>query len=147
MNTFIHSKGSFVRLGQIHYLETTNKLDLTGKQQHGFKKSTATAGALLQSMISRAADENCYVVMASLDLSMPFDLVNVELLIKRLKIMGMPADWIKLIRGWLTGRSFYVQVGVINHEITKYKMDRYQGKALRSIPAKCRLLSTLVTLL
>ena len=70
-------------LKQIHYLESTNKLDLTGKQQHGFKKnkSTATAGALLQSIISRAADENCYVVMASLDLSMAFDLVNVDLLI------------------------------------------------------------------
>ena len=25
-------------LKQIHYLESTNKLDLTGKQQHGFKK-------------------------------------------------------------------------------------------------------------
>ena len=25
-------------LNQIHYLESTNKLDLTGKQQHGFKK-------------------------------------------------------------------------------------------------------------
>ena len=49
-------------LKQIHYLESTNKLDLTGKQQHGFKKnkSTATAGALLQSLISRAADDNCY---------------------------------------------------------------------------------------
>ena len=37
-------------LNQIHYLEKTNKLDLTGKNQHGFKKtkSTATAGALLQ---------------------------------------------------------------------------------------------------
>ena len=37
-------------LKQIHYLESTNKLDLTGKQQHGFKKtkSTATTGALLQ---------------------------------------------------------------------------------------------------
>ena len=47
-------------LKQIHYLEATNKLDLTGKQQHGFKKkkSTATAGALLQSIISRAADDN-----------------------------------------------------------------------------------------
>ena len=34
-----------------------NKLDLTGKQQHGFKrkKSTATAGALLQSLIARDA--------------------------------------------------------------------------------------------
>ena len=39
-------------LKQIHYFETTNKLDLTGKHQHGFKrnKSTATAGALLQSI-------------------------------------------------------------------------------------------------
>ena len=36
-------------LNQIHYLESTNKLDLTGKQQHGFKKnkSTATVGTLL----------------------------------------------------------------------------------------------------
>ena len=39
----------------LHYRHTlhpisTNKLDLTGKSQHGFKrkKSTATAGALLQ---------------------------------------------------------------------------------------------------
>ena len=57
-------------------LSDHNELDLTGKQQHGFKqnKSTATAGALLQSIIARAADKNCYVVMASLDLSMAFDI-------------------------------------------------------------------------
>ena len=68
-------------LKQIQYLENKNKLDLTGKQQHGFKrkKSTATAGALLQSLIARAADENCFVVMASLDLSMAFDMVNNKL--------------------------------------------------------------------
>ena len=41
-------------LKQIHFLESTNKLDLTGKQQHGFKrnKSTATAGALLQTILN-----------------------------------------------------------------------------------------------
>ena len=49
--------------------------------------------------------------MASLDLSMAFDLVNTELLVKRLKIMGMPSDLIKLIREWLSNRSYYVQVG------------------------------------
>ena len=83
-------------LKQIQYLESKNKLDLTGRQQHGFKrkKSTATAGALLQSLIARAADENCFVVMASLDLSMAFDMVNMELLVKRLMIMGMPNDLI-----------------------------------------------------
>ena len=65
-------------LKQIHYLETKNKLDLTGRQQHGFKKSksTATAAQLLQSIIARAADDNSYVLMASLDLSAAFDLVN-----------------------------------------------------------------------
>ena len=96
-------------LKQIRYLESKNKLDLTGKQQHGFKrnKSTATAGALLQSLIARAADNDCYVVMASMDLSLAFDLVNTELLVKRLRIMGMPNDLINLIREWLVGRSFY----------------------------------------
>ena len=70
-------------LKQIHYLESTNKLDLTGKQQHCFKKSksTATLGTLLQSLISRATNENCYVIMASLDWSMAFDLVNIEAII------------------------------------------------------------------
>ena len=100
-------------LKQIQYFENTNKLDLTGRQQHGFKrkKSTATAGALLQSLIARAADNNCFVVMASLDLSMAFDMVDTGLLIKRLRVMGMPSDLINLIREWLVGRSFYIQVG------------------------------------
>ena len=61
--------------------------------------------------MARAADENCFVVMASLDLSMAFDMVNTELLVRRLRIMGMPGDLVNLIREWLVGRSFYVQVG------------------------------------
>ena len=99
-------------LKQIHYLESTNGLDFTGKQQHGFKrnKSTATAGLLLQSIIARAADDNNFTIMASLDLSAAFDLVNVELLIKRLRIIGLPGDLISLIEIWLTDREFYVEV-------------------------------------
>ena len=58
----------------------TNKLDLTGKNQNGFKynksNATATAGALLQSIISSAVDDKCFVIMCSLDLSVTFDLVN-----------------------------------------------------------------------
>jgi hypothetical protein len=99
-------------LKQIHYLENTNNLDLTGKQQHGFKKSksTATAGLLLQSIIARAADDDNFTIMASLDLSAAFDLVNVELLIKRLRIIGLPGDLINLIEIWLSDRKFYVEV-------------------------------------
>ena len=96
-------------LKQIHYLESKNLLDLTGKQQHGFKKikSTATAGRLLQSIISRATDDDCFVLMASLDLSAAFDLVNIELLMKRLKIMGFPMDLTNLMKDsfWVLFRA------------------------------------------
>jgi hypothetical protein len=87
-------------LKQIQYLETTNKLDFTCKQQHGFKKSksTATAGLLLQSIISRAADNDNFVIMASLELSAAFDLVDIELLIVRLRVIGLPKDLVELIR-------------------------------------------------
>jgi hypothetical protein len=122
-------------LKQIHYLEKTNKLDLTGKQQHGFKKnkSTATVGTLLQSMIARAADENCFVVMASLDLSMAFDMVNIELLVKRLRIMGMPWDVVRLIREWLVGRSYYIQVGNDSSALFESNVGTIQGSVLGPI--------------
>jgi hypothetical protein len=94
-------------LNEIGYLEKTNNIDLTGIQQHGFKKSksTSTAAQLLQSIISRVTDENHYALMASLDLSAAFDLVNVELLISRLRVIGLPRDVVRLIKIWLTDRK------------------------------------------
>ena len=46
--------------------------------------------------------------MASLDLSSAFDVVNTALLLKRLRIIGLPEDVIKLIELWLKERTFYV---------------------------------------
>ena len=84
-------------------------------------------------MIARAADNDCYVVMASLDLSMAFDMVNIELLVKRLRIMGMPNDVIKLIREWLVGRSFYVQVGDDVSALFDSDVGTIQGSVLGPI--------------
>jgi hypothetical protein len=122
-------------LKQINYLEETNKLDFTGIQQHGFKKSksTATARLLLQSLISRAADANNYVLMASLDLSAPFDLVNVNLLIKRLRTIGLPMDLIKLREVWLTRREFYVELNGTCSQIYDSKDGTIQGSVLGPI--------------
>jgi hypothetical protein len=60
----------------------------------------------LQSLIQKALDENEYLLMASLDHSYMFDVVNMKLLIKRMKIIGLPNDVISLIRIWLKQRSF-----------------------------------------
>jgi hypothetical protein len=62
------------------------------------KKSTASAGLVLQSIIAKHVDSNEIVGMASLDLSAAFDMVNVDLLIKRLRILGIPSDPIDLAR-------------------------------------------------
>ena len=43
-------------------------------------------------MVVHAMDDNCYVALVSIDLSAAFDVVDVELLIERLTILGLAAD-------------------------------------------------------
>ena len=50
------------------------------------KKNTVTAGLMLKSLIALVLDDDCYVALTGIDLSAAFDVVDVELLIKRLKI-------------------------------------------------------------
>jgi hypothetical protein len=82
---------------------------LTGFEQHGFKKkrSTLTAGLNLQSIIAREMDMDSYLACSSLGLSAAFDLVNLDLLIKRLIIMGIPDDVIQLLEIWLRQRDLF----------------------------------------
>ena len=81
----------------------SQNIDITGKHQHGFKRkrSTSTLSLQLQSIIARGLDEDNYVAMASLDLSAAFNVVNIELLLTRLRILGLPADNVALIEIWL----------------------------------------------
>ena len=53
-----------------------------------FSKSTTTAGLLLQSIIANHTDIGEHVLMANLDLSAAFNIVNVPLLLKRLAVLG-----------------------------------------------------------
>jgi hypothetical protein len=46
--------------------------------------------------------------MASLNLSAVFDMVNIDLLIRRIKILGLPTDVVDLFKLWLEDRFFYV---------------------------------------
>ncbi len=80
-------------------IENKNGIDLTGLAQHGFKKGRSTVTALkqIQSQIARSIDQGDYVAMGSLDLSAAFDVVNVELLMKRLTTLGLPTDWLHLL--------------------------------------------------
>ena len=122
-------------LQRIRKLEFDNKIDLTGKSQHGFKPkhSTLTAGLKLQTLITRAVDEDMYALMASLDLSAAFDVVNVELLLKRLNIIGLPSDVIDLVSVWLTNRYFYVSLDGSNSCVHECNVGTVQGSILGPI--------------
>jgi hypothetical protein len=63
-------------------------------------KNRITSGlsSILLSQISMALDVKDYVLIASLYLSSAFNLVNVDLLIKRLKIVALPPDIVELIK-------------------------------------------------
>jgi len=112
-----------------------NNIDITGEQQHGFKKnrSTITAALTIQSIISREMDENNYVVMSSLDLSAAFDLVNLDLLLTRLKKMGLPSDIILLLEIWLRNRFFYVEANGLNSMVLNSDIGTVQGSILGPI--------------
>jgi hypothetical protein len=122
-------------LKRITELESSFQIDLTGVQQHGFKKnkSTSTAGLILQSIIADHVDKNELVGMASLDLSAAFDTVNIDLLIKRIKILGLPMDVVNLIKLWLEDRSFYVAIDGNNSMHLELISGTVQGSILGPI--------------
>jgi hypothetical protein len=64
----------------------------------------------IQSKIVRALNNDEYALLTSLELSAAFDLVNIDLLIKRLYLIRLPKDITDLISVWLRNRSYYVSI-------------------------------------
>ena len=71
--------------------------------------------------------------MSSKDLSAAFDVVNIEILIKRLKIIGLPSDIIVLIKVWLNNKLFYVDLDGQCSFITTSESGTIQGSRLGPI--------------
>ena len=122
-------------LKRIMQIQTDNNVDITRANQHGFKRkrSTLTAGLELQSILARAVNNGQYALMCSLDLSAAFDLVNVELLLKRLRVVGLPDDVISLIKCWISVRYSYVSVDGNNSIIYGSETGTIQGSILGPI--------------
>ena len=71
--------------------------------------------------------------MSSLELSSAFDVMNVGLLIKKLKIKGLPDDIVSLVNEWLTVRYFYVNVSGENSYVHQTGVGTVQGSILGPI--------------
>ena len=75
-------------------------------------------------------DSDEFALVASLDLSAAFDIVNIELLLIRLKRIGLPGDVIELIIEWLEQRSYYVSIDDANSKLFNLRLGTVQGSVL-----------------
>ncbi len=84
----------------------------------------------MQNQIAKAMDKDNYVAVASMDLSAAFDVIDINLLLKRMKNLGIPEDVLNLIKAWLDGRIAYVEVGSECSEFYKIEFGSGQGSIL-----------------
>jgi hypothetical protein len=74
-------------LHRFQEIQEKENVDLTGNYQHGFKRNFSTQADCLeiQTKLSNACDSGGLAALASLDLTSAFDVVDRNLLRKRLK--------------------------------------------------------------
>ena len=65
-----------LKLKRIQNIETLNNSDLTSKNQHGLKKKVHLLSV-------KIAINDIYVLMANIDFSSAFEVVNIDLLVER----------------------------------------------------------------
>ena len=87
----------------------------------------------MQSVLARALDDGNMALMASLDLSSAFDVVNVRLLLKRMRHLGLPEDIVSICGSWLSSRYFYVSCDGSNSIVHGLDVGTVQGSILGPI--------------
>jgi hypothetical protein len=113
-------------------IQETNECDLTGENQHRFKRgrSASTISFDLQSLIARVLENDEYVLLASLDLSSASDVVDINLLLKRLTVLGLPGDIVGLVEIWFRDRYTFVSIEGHNSIMYDILIGTVQGSIL-----------------
>ena len=119
-------------LERIKHIEKEEDCDLTGEHQFGFKENSGTEKACLeiQSRIAQVCDKDEFMVVATVDMSAAFDVVDHNLLIRRLEAMGFPVQLITVVSSWLKDRYFFCAVNNSNSHMFSVEAGTVQGSIL-----------------
>ena len=103
--------------------------ELPSAFQHGFRKnhSTNTAALTLQSLIARAMDRKKKVIVISTDMSAAFDLLDKDVLLPRMKKMGISQKFIDIYNDFLSDRKAYVECNGSKSQIFDVPIGCVQG--------------------
>jgi hypothetical protein len=93
----------------LKYLESSNLLN---NSQHGFRPGRSVTSAALSFIesIIESVDKGEYTIGIFMDLSKAFDSVNHNLLLQKLKVLGMTDKSIKWFQSYLENRTQYVEI-------------------------------------
>ena len=88
------------------------------------------AGQNIQQALARAIDQGKFASIASLDLNVAFDVINVNLPLKRLQTIWMPINKVDLTELWLKERAFCVNAKGSNSYIRIINVGSVKGSIL-----------------
>jgi hypothetical protein len=120
----------------LNWLTDSVDLDsITGRSQHGFKKGCSTETALLelQNILGHCLDQNRVALVVSLDLSAAFDLLDKDILFKKMENLGLPKHLNLIVKEWLSDRWAYVSVNNANSSFFKVNLGCVQGSVIGPI--------------
>jgi hypothetical protein len=117
--------------------------DLLYHHQYGFLPSRSTEQNLVQVInyiskaINKAVNENMYCIGIFLDLRKAFDVCSHEILLKKLKKMGILGTTHKWFTSYLEGRSQCVDIGVNMSSFIELAISVIQGSTLGPLLFLC----------
>ena len=90
-----------------------NKFEIISTKQFGFQQKKNTTDAVLDFVeyIYAALNEKKHILGITVDLRKAFDMVNSELLLKKLFVYGIRGIPLKLLRSYLSNRTQCVKIG------------------------------------
>ena len=116
----------------IEYVECN---DLLCHQQSGFRRNSSTSisiAKLLDKVIS-GADEGNFGLCVFLDMQKAFDMVDHEILIKKLEYYGIRGTPLNLFKSYLTNRKQFVQLNRVSSKFSNICRGVPQGSTLSGL--------------
>ena len=102
------------------------------QKQFGFQNAHSTEHAILQlvNQITEALSQGKYTLGIFIDLSKPFDTVNHNILLEKLKANGIQSENLKSFRSYLSNRKQFILYDNFKTEVKIVKCDVPQGSIL-----------------